>query len=236
MLVVSFVGLGWFWINRNLEQIQVPSSPDALQQSSDPKYSLAEPNSLWVIVNKHNSLPEKYVPSDLTAPNVRLRLNANEEQMKLAKPAHKDLVAMFEAAKRDGVMLVFGSGYRSGELQREFYTQYVAQDGQKAADRLSARPGHSEHQTGLALDLVSDSNECYLETCWAKTREGKWVAKHAHTYGFIIRYPNHQEQTTGYKYEPWHIRFVGKDLSQKIYDSGKTLEEYFGLEPAPDYK
>ncbi len=235
IIVSLFVGLGWFWATQGLEQIEVPAAPENFEQQQQTEHSLTEPSSLWVIVNKHAGLPEKYVPKNLSAPPVRLRLNANEQQMMLAKVAHKDLQAMFQAASKDGITLVFGSGYRSGELQREFYTQYVANDGQKSADRLSARPGYSEHQTGLAADLVSADSACYLEACWAQTDEGKWLAANAHKYGFIIRYPKGKESITGYKYEPWHVRYVGRDLAKKVYDSGKTLEEYFELEPAPDY-
>lgn len=237
VIVVALVlsALGWFLVTNNLQQVEVPEPPAPNPGQMETELSLQDPESLWVIVNKHNALPENYVPKNLGAPNVKLRLNANEEQMMLAKPARKDTQAMFNAAKKDGVALVFGSGYRSGELQREFYTQYVAQDGKKAADHYSARPGYSEHQTGLALDLVSESSECYLEVCWAKTPEGKWVAANAHKYGFVIRYPNKKQDITGYQYEPWHLRYVGRDLAQKVYDADQTLEEYFGLEAAPDY-
>lgn len=236
LVIAGFAGLGWFWVSRGLQQVVAPDLPDVSEQKETPRFSLTEPDSLWVIVNKHYSLSEKYVPADLSTPRVKLRLNANEEQMKLAKPAHKDLVAMFNAAKKAGVTLVLGSGYRSGETQREVYTRAVAQDGQASADRLSARPGHSEHQTGLALDLSSADNTCFLETCWATTKEGKWVAANAHKFGFIVRYPRKKTSITGYLYEPWHVRYVGRELSQKIHNAKTTLEEYFELEPAPDYK
>lgn len=235
IIIVAFVGGGWFYANHNVVEVAILNPPEQNSEQPETKHSLEDPSSLWVIVNKRRSLPINYTPEGLSAPNVKLRLSPNEEQMKLAQVARKDTKAMFDAAKSDGILLVFGSGYRSGQLQQQFYSQYVAKDGQKAADHYSARPGYSEHQTGLALDIVSQNGKCYLEICWAKTSEGKWVAKNAHRYGFIIRYPKGKTGVTGYQYEPWHLRYVGRDLSKKIYDSGQTLEEYFELEPAPDY-
>ena len=101
---------------------------------------------------------------------------------------------------------------------------YCAEDGRAAADTYSARPGHSEHQTGLAIDLndVTDN--------FGNSREGKWVAAHCHEYGFIIRYPKGKQKITGYMYEPWHVRYVGVKLATKIHDSGLTLEEYLGID------
>lgn len=198
------------------------------------KYSLTDPSSLWVIVNKQNSIPTSYVPSDLIVPNVRLRLGSSNEQMKFSKQAEADLKAMFAAAKSDGVNLVFGSGYRSATLQSQFYNSYVAQDGRVAADTYSARPGHSEHQTGLGVDITSPNGNCHLEICWEDTPEGKWVAKNSYKYGFTIRYQKGKEPTTGYQYEPWHLRYVGKSLSLEVKNN-QTLEEFFGLPAAPNY-
>jgi D-alanyl-D-alanine carboxypeptidase len=155
--------------------------------------------------------------------------------MQIRPDVAKAIETMFTAAKKDSITLVFGSGYRSGSLQQQFYNSYVARDGKAAADRYSARPGHSEHQTGLSFDLTSLNGKCHLEICWQDTPEGKWVAKHAHTYGFTLRYINGKESITGYQYEPWHFRYVGTELATKLYESNQTLEEYFKLPAAPNY-
>ncbi len=196
--------------------------------------SLTEPTSIWVIVNKHHPLPVDFVP-ELTVPDVNLRLNSSEEQMQInttTAPAIKDL---FTAAKKDNINLVFGSGYRSGKLQTKFYTDYVAKDGVAQADTYSARPGFSEHQSGFSADIVSENSNCNMQTCWADTAEGKWLAQNASNFGFIIRYPLDKQSITGYQYEPWHIRYVGKDLALQIKKSKQTLEEFFKLESAPTY-
>lgn len=210
----------------------VPESPSF----NKAKYSTSEPGSPWWVVNKTRPLPAGYVPPDLAVPDVRLRLGASSEQMKYSHTATSDLKEMFAAASGNGVTLVFGSGYRSEALQRQFYNGYVASDGQAAADRLSARPGTSEHQTGLSFDATSVSQKCHLETCYESTPEGTWLRENAHKYGFIIRYIKGKEAVTGYDYEPWHMRWVGKELSGEMHRTSiTTLEEFFGLPAAPDY-
>lgn len=167
-----------------------------------------------LIVNKSYSLPEDYNPGDLTP---------------ACQAAFDELV---DAAAEEGLEIYLISGFRSYELQTSLYSRYVAEDGQAAADTYSARPGHSEHQSGLAIDVNSLSNS------FADTPEGLWLAAHAHEYGFIIRYAEEKQAITGYIYEPWHIRFVGKPTAKAVYESGLCLEEYFGLrsvyaDPAP---
>lgn len=199
------------------------------------KYSTSEPASPWWVVNKTRPLPAGYEPPDLVVPDVRRRLSGTS-QMQISGQVLADLKEMFTAASVDGVTLVFGSGYRSEALQRQFYNGYVAADGQAAADKLSARPGHSEHQTGLAFDATSVSQTCHLETCFEDRPEGKWLRENSYKYGFIIRYVRGKEAVTGYDYEPWHMRWVGKELSQEMHNQGiQTLEEFFGLPAAPDY-
>ncbi|MDQ3065001.1 MAG: M15 family metallopeptidase [bacterium] len=200
------------------------------------EFSFSDSGSPWWVVNKTRPLPQGYVPPDLIVPNVRLRLGASNEQMQISSQIESDLKAMFAAATNEHVSLVFGSGYRSEALQRQFYNSYVAQDGQAEADRLSARPGTSEHQTGLSFDATSPSGKCHLETCFEDLPEGKWLRENAHKYGFIIRYVKGEESVTGYDYEPWHIRWVGKTLSSEMRRTNvQTLEEFFGLPAAPDY-
>lgn len=137
--------------------------------------------------------------------------------------AYNALDEMQSAAAKEGIVLYVVSGFRDYDTQEAIYNNYVSYDGKANADRYSARPGHSEHQTGLAFDL----NE--LEESFGETREGKWLAANAHKYGFIIRYPKGKEHITGYMYEPWHVRYLGKDIATKVYNSGLTLEEYLGI-------
>lgn len=137
--------------------------------------------------------------------------------------AYAALMQMFEAAKAEGVGYWIASGFRSYDRQNRIYNNYVAQDGKAAADRYSARPGHSEHQTGLAFDLN------YLTQAFGQSREGLWLAENCHKYGFIIRYPEGKEHITGYMYEPWHVRYIGVDMATAVYESGLCLEEYLGI-------
>ena len=137
--------------------------------------------------------------------------------------AYAALMQMFEAAKAEGVGFWIASGFRSYDRQNRIYNNYVAQDGKAAADRYSARPGHSEHQTGLAFDLN------YLTQAFGQSKEGIWLAENCHKYGFIIRYPEGKEHITGYMYEPWHVRYIGVDAATAVYESGLCLEEYLGI-------
>ena len=157
-----------------------------------------------LIANKTYSLPSSYNPG------------VNPE-------ANSALEKMINAAAEDGITLYIKSAFRSYATQQTLYNNYVARDGVAAADRYSARPGHSEHQTGLAFDLNS------LEQSFGETPEGKWLATHCHEYGFIIRYPEDKESITGYMYEPWHVRYLGVEVAKKVYESGLCLEEYLGI-------
>jgi D-alanyl-D-alanine carboxypeptidase len=149
--------------------------------------------------------------------------------MQLRGDAAKALTSMFNAAKAQGLSLMLASGYRSYSAQVSVYNGYVAQSGVAKADTFSARPGHSEHQTGLAADVEPSSRECEVEQCFANTKEGQWLAANAHKYGFIIRYQKNTEELTGYEYEPWHVRFVGVDLATEIYAKGQTMEQFFSM-------
>lgn len=232
-LIIVALGGWWFFI-RGIKPDTEKSSGDSQTRSGGSGFdkslhSIDEPGSIWWIVNKKRSLPKDYVPSDLIVPDVRLRLGRNAEQMRFSEIASGPLKDMFDAAAAENVTLVFGSGYRSYGLQKQFYDSYVAKDGQEAADRYSARPGTSEHQTGISFDATNLSETCHLEICFETTPEGKWIAEHAHEYGFIIRYLKGKESSTGYQYEPWHLRYVGTELAAELHRTGQTMEEFFGL-------
>ena len=143
----------------------------------------------------------------------------------LRKDAADALESMFEAAKKEGLELTAVSGYRSYKRQKSLHDTYVRRQGKAEADSVSAIPGTSEHQTGLAMDISSKSAKFQLEPIFGETNEGKWVAKHAHEFGFVIRYLEDKTETTEYSYEPWHLRYVGNPYATYIYKHHLTLEE-----------
>jgi zinc D-Ala-D-Ala carboxypeptidase len=155
----------------------------------------------------------------------------------LRASASKDLVKLFAAFKKEtGKEMTVQSAYRSFASQTRIFNGYVANEGREKAERGSARPGHSEHQTGLAVDIGAVPAKCAIAACFADTPQGKWLAKNAWKYGFILRYPKGKEDVTGYIFEPWHYRYVGKSLAIEYHDTdAETLEEFFGLPAAPDY-
>ncbi|GLC89415.1 M15 family metallopeptidase [Lysinibacillus piscis] len=144
--------------------------------------------------------------------------------------AGQALEKMLVAAKQQGFDLVAFSGYRSYEYQETLYNNYVKRDGQAAADRYSARPGYSEHQTGLAFDIGERGHEdVWLTEAFGETPAGQWLFAHAQDYGFILRFPQNKEQITGYMYESWHYRYVGVEVAKEIKQQNSTLEEYLGV-------
>jgi D-alanyl-D-alanine carboxypeptidase len=148
------------------------------------------------------------------------------------------VVAMFAAftAESGGLEMQSQSAYRSFGSQQSVYAGWVSSLGQDAADLTSARPGYSEHQTGLAMDVSASPANCSLDQCFADTPQGQWLAANGWRFGFIVRYPNGKTDITGYEYEPWHMRYVGVELATEMHDTGiQTLEEFFGLPAAPTY-
>ena len=158
-----------------------------------------------LIVNKTYGLPEDYNPG-------------------LDSEAESAFNTLSEAAANQGLDIYLSSGFRSYETQVRIYESYVDSYGKESADTFSARPGYSEHQTGLVIDVNT------IDDSFAGTPEAEWLAKHAHEYGFIIRYPKGKESITGYKYEPWHIRYLGVEKATEVYNSGLTLEEFLGID------
>jgi len=208
------------------------SGPFALNRK---QYPLADPNSQWVVVDKHRPLSVTYVPPDLVVPDVPLQYPANLEQMQLRAMAAAALKRLVDGAAEAGFNLMLTSGYRSAAYQGLLYRRYTAQYGSGAADKASARAGYSEHQTGWAADLSRVDRECEIDPCFGETPEGVWLSLHASDYGFVLRYPKAKELITGYEYEPWHVRYVGSGLASELQRTGSTLEEYFDLGPAADY-
>lgn len=206
-----------------VSQTALPATVNPLP-SMDP---VGDPASLSVLVNKSRPLnPASYAPDDL--------INARGSGQYLRSEAAAWLNGLFQGAADAGTGgLSIVSGYRSYAQQQQVYSYYVSIYGQAYADTISARPGYSEHQTGLAVDVGNQSGSCGLDTCFGDTAAGKWVAANAYKYGFIVRYPNGYTGTTGYSYEPWHLRYVGVALATEMHRLGyPTLEQYFAGNPA----
>lgn len=192
------------------------------------KYSKVDPSSLWIIVNKQHPLnTTNYVPDDLVT-----TVGAT-----ISNKAKLDFNAMNTAALADGVNFTINSSYRSYSNQKSTYNTYVATRGQVSTDAFSARPGFSEHQTGLALDLGSSVKpNCDLDECFGDTVEGKWLAEHANEYGFLLRYTADKQQITGYMAQPWHFRYVGRNLTAEMKKEAiTTLEEFFKISGGEKY-
>ncbi|WP_028544745.1 M15 family metallopeptidase [Paenibacillus taiwanensis] len=190
------------------------------------KSVVTNPESIYVVVNKQRSLPDGYEPTDLVEPNVKFSFSEAHEKRHMRKEAAAALEQLFASANESGIELNAVSGYRSFKRQQSLFSHYVDTQGQEYASRVSAVPGTSEHQTGLSIDVSSPSVSNELEQVFGDSKEGKWLAEHAHEAGFIIRYPEDGEAVTGYMYEPWHIRYVGVEAATAIYEQKTTLEQF----------
>ena len=174
----------------------------------------------YLIANKTYALPSTFIPENPEVPVTEARSNTSLD---------KDLMTAFRKMQADatakGLNIYIASGYRSYDYQVSLYNRYVANDGKAAADTYSSRPGNSEHQTGLCFDLNSIEDSCQY------TNEGKWINDNCYKYGFCIRFPKGKDAYTGYQYESWHLRYVGEELAEKLYNNGDwiSLEEYFGI-------
>ena len=166
-----------------------------------------------IVVNKQYGLPKDFNPSGVKIENEVIE--AFEE--------------MKEEAKKDGLTINIRSGYRSYNTQKQLYNAFVRRDGEEEANRYSAKPGDSEHQTGLAIDITNQYTNRSIGSWFNDTPQAKWLYENAHKYGFILRYPEGKEHITGYKYESWHYRYIGKEHSENFNMNNLTLEEYFGL-------
>ena len=191
-----------------------------LRLSRDPYYYY---HSITLLVSKEIGLPVDFVPKDRIETSVALSPSSSFPSIR--RDVNNALTYMFDAALEDGYQLWFHSGYRSFSAQKRIYENYAQKFGKAQADVFSAKAGHSEHQTGLAIDITSPSSTGLFAVDFGDSNEGMWVAKHAHTFGFIIRYPKDKTEITGYIYEPWHIRYVGIPLATQLYESGLVMEE-----------
>ncbi len=195
--------------------------------------SIDDPASYWVVSDKLRPLkPSDWSPSDIITVPVK-----SQNPPRLRKAAGDALVKMFDAAADEGAgQMQVQSAWRSYDVQVKVYNGWVASLGKKQADAQSARPGFSEHQTGLAVDISPVPLSCALDSCFGDTKQGEWLAENAWRFGYLLRYPADKVEVTGFTYEPWHFRFIGQTLSTEMHEQGvTTLEEFFDLPPAPDY-
>ncbi|MFE7064672.1 D-alanyl-D-alanine carboxypeptidase family protein [Sutcliffiella sp. NPDC057660] len=211
-----------------------PSEPVTGEPSDAPPEEeaipvVANPTAINVMVNKFWALPDGYRPPDLIRPNVPFSFgNENSDRSKLRMEAAEALEMMFAGAASEGIELYARSGFRSFETQESIFKNEIATYGYEQAVLYVARPGTSEHQTGLTMDITAKSVGLELVESFENTAEGKWLAANAHHYGFILRYPKGKTNITGYAFEPWHYRYVGVDIATDIFNRGITLEEYMG--------
>jgi D-alanyl-D-alanine carboxypeptidase len=222
----------------SIQNIANQVQPKPVTIFDPPKYSIDEADSIWVVVNKQRQIsPLKYQPESLAflafaKPKVQNPFGL--QMLEEAAVATVELAtAMAEAGKGT---LILNSGFRTYKNQQGLYNRTRDTRGLAVAEKLSARPGHSEHQLGLAADFSVKGSGCAIMVCFGSTEAGMWLAENAHQYGFVLRYPKGYKPITGFQYEPWHFRYVGIELATEMQIKGiKTLEEFWGLDAAPDY-
>jgi zinc D-Ala-D-Ala carboxypeptidase len=216
-------------------------------ESADPKFTLEaalfnevvqvngknviqNATNTMALVNKEFALPDGYTPSDLVRPKVAFSFGDQDiEKSYLRNEAAVALELMFSDAVKNGLHLFAVSGYRSYDRQKVVFDAEVNKVGYEKAVQAVAVPGNSEHQTGLSMDISSKSAHFGLTEQFGETVEGKWLANHAHRFGFVQRYPKGKEGITGYQYESWHYRYVGVKVATEIFENQLTLEEYFNI-------
>lgn len=201
------------------EQIIKDVNMDLDKKQYEDMHETINLNKINILVNKHNYLKEDYVPENLKSLSSTYALS----NMKMVEEAANAFESLSKDASKENYKVIAMSTYRSYEYQVDLYNKYVKSDGKEAADTYSGRPGNSEHQTGLAVDVY---NQTETYTNFEKTKEYNWMQENAYKYGFILRFPKGKENETGYEFESWHYRYVGKDIAKYIHKHNITLEEY----------
>ena len=221
----------------SLKKVPLPTSEECLTQEQLPvrEKTVVTPDSIFCLVNKDFSLPSDYVPKDLVIPDVPFSIDYESEKKYMRKTAAQSLEEMFDAAKKEGLELTAVSGYRSYKRQKEIYEKNLKAHGTTHTNQYSAKPGYSEHQTGLVMDVSCKSENYDLQESFGETSEGIWLAENAHLFGYIIRYPEDKCKITGYAYEPWHLRYVGIAMSTYLYQNHMTLDEYYHYKPSYEF-
>lgn len=183
---------------------------------------VSDPFDLLVLCNKYNQLPSDFSPEDLESVPEGYYVD-DGKTYQMAMPALNAFIQMADAAAEEGITLKIASGYRTYAYQEGLYNRYVANHGKAEADTFSARPGHSEHETGLACDIND------VSASFEDTDAFRWLSEHAHEYGYILRYPKALEGETGYMYEPWHYRYVGEETATAVFEQNITFDAYYAM-------
>ncbi|QZY54855.1 M15 family metallopeptidase [Crassaminicella profunda] len=228
--VLVFFMMSSLTIAQEVEQKAFRAEKYSLEQTTyieNHGYIIQNVDDLLVLVNKNRNLPSNYVPKDLVVPKVCFPFKGKYPKKQMRKEAAFALEELFKAAENENIYIYALSGYRSYNRQKNIFNYKVRTIGKEVTTQISAYPGQSEHQTGLAMDVTSKSVRFRLVEGFENTKEGKWLKENCHQYGFIIRYPKEKEDITGYSYEPWHIRYVGKEGAAYIVANNITLEEFF---------
>ncbi len=199
-----------------ITNVNIGLNNDYYTNTKESKYQ----NTYKILVNKYNYVTENYIPENLET----VSSEYSSKSLKLVSYAKEAFEEMAKAAKAENYTIRAMSSYRDYAYQNILYNNYAKKDGYEAADTYSARPGYSEHQTGLAVD-VDNAKEYF--TNFEKTKEFTWMQENAYKYGFILRFPANKVTETGYQYESWHYRYVGKEIAKYIYDNDLCLEEYY---------
>lgn len=214
--------------NSELDNLTVSSLKGSSYINENGQAIIKNVDDFLVLVNKKRNLPHNYKPNDLVIPKVKFSFSGNYEKRYLRQEAASALEELFLGGQAENIILYAVSGYRSYSTQKSLFDNKSRSVGAEKANLLVAKPGQSEHQTGLAMDVSSKSINFVLEEYFKNTAEAKWLEANAHKYGFIIRYGEDTTEITGYSYEPWHVRYVGKEFATQIYEANLTLEEFLG--------
>jgi D-alanyl-D-alanine carboxypeptidase len=230
IIIIGVAGINYkMYKDKQAREVSVnsifPKAKETIANMDGDIAVISNPNSMLVLVNKSRRLPDGYKPPDLVIPKVRYSSEGDQEKKKMRKEAARALEDMFQQADNERIFLFAVSGFRSFDRQKALNTMYKKQDGEAKTAMSSAVPGTSEHQTGLAMDITSQSAKFQLETVFGETKEGQWLSENAHKFGFVVRYTKAKETITGYRYEPWHVRYVGNPQATYLYDNQLTLEE-----------
>ena len=216
--------------------VETPEPPEGTEEPEAPAESAGNASLTsrvtddWlVLANKTHHLSEDYWPDDMVTVSSCVEGVGNSDTRKMRKVAADALEELIKGAAEAGYQIKMRTGFRSYTYQASLFSSYAQRNGEAAANKYSARAGESEHQTGLCCDVSSPSVGWAISYDYGKTDEGKWLASHCHEYGFILRYLEGKEDVTGYVYEPWHIRYVGKDAAAEIFNKGICFEEYLGI-------
>lgn len=209
--------------NREETAVKLVDIPGSSKQLVVPNWSLFTPGNIWSLVSHTEELPDNFKADSLVTSPVPHAHDATQISSRIAKP----LSNMVEAARNEDIDLMLSSAYRSVAEQQAIYDDFVETKGREMADLYVAKPGTSEHHTGLAIDFADASDKCQQDsnTCNLSPTSAQWLANNAHKYGFVLRYPEGKKPITGIAFEPWHYRYVGPQLAKAVYDSELTLDE-----------